>query len=166
MDCHFLLQGIFLTQGSNPCLLHCMRILYSWATREVLLCWWWFPKLSLSQPVIYSAYTYGTLLAWVYLSIPLISLIPRFSLPTTYRTCLFGERWLRLPPTCVEWVCLCVCVFLSCVKLNSGAFLVAQMVKNPPANAVNWSLIPRSGRSPGEGNDNPLQYSCMASLVA
>ena len=26
--CHFLLQGIFPTQGSNPCLLHCRRILY------------------------------------------------------------------------------------------------------------------------------------------
>ena len=32
------------------------------------------------------------------------------------------------------------------------------MVKNLPANA---SLIPGSGRSPGEGNGNPLQYSCL-----
>ena len=28
VGCHFLLQGIFLTQGSNPCLLHCRWILY------------------------------------------------------------------------------------------------------------------------------------------
>ena len=28
MGCHFLLQKIFLTQGSNTCLLHCMHILY------------------------------------------------------------------------------------------------------------------------------------------
>ena len=28
VDCHFLLQGIFPTQGSNSCLLHCMQILY------------------------------------------------------------------------------------------------------------------------------------------
>ena len=28
VGCHFLLQGIFLTQGSNPGLLHCRRILY------------------------------------------------------------------------------------------------------------------------------------------
>ena len=28
MGCHFLLQRIFLTQGSNPGLLHCMQILY------------------------------------------------------------------------------------------------------------------------------------------
>ena len=34
--CHFLLQGIFPTQGSNPCLLHCRWILHCWATREDL----------------------------------------------------------------------------------------------------------------------------------
>ena len=28
MGCHFLLQGIFPTQGLNPALLHCSRILY------------------------------------------------------------------------------------------------------------------------------------------
>ena len=38
------------------------------------------------------------------------------------------------------------------------------MVKNPPANAgdvrdVGW--IPGSGRSPGGGHANPLQYSCL-----
>ena len=32
--CHSLLQGIFLTQGSNPCLPHCRLILYCWATGE------------------------------------------------------------------------------------------------------------------------------------
>ena len=31
--------------------------------------------------------------------------------------------------------------------------------KNPPANAGNMGLIPGSGRSPGEENSNPLQYS-------
>ena len=35
------------------------------------------------------------------------------------------------------------------------------MVKNPPANAGDMSLIPGSGRSPGEGNGNLLQYSCL-----
>ena len=34
--CQALLQGIFPTQRSNPCLLHCGQILYSWAKREVL----------------------------------------------------------------------------------------------------------------------------------
>ena len=35
------------------------------------------------------------------------------------------------------------------------------MVKNPPANAGDRGLIPGSGRSPGEGNCNPFQYSCL-----
>ena len=35
------------------------------------------------------------------------------------------------------------------------------MVKNLPANAGDVGLIPGLGRSPGEGNGNPLQYSCL-----
>ena len=38
------------------------------------------------------------------------------------------------------------------------------MVKNPPADAGvagNVGSIPGSGRSPGRGNGNPLQYSCL-----
>ena len=35
------------------------------------------------------------------------------------------------------------------------------VVKNPPANAGDVGLIPESGRSPGEGNGNLLQYSCL-----
>ena len=41
------------------------------------------------------------------------------------------------------------------------AYVVAQTVKNSPAKAENAGLIPGSGRSPGEGNGNPLQYSCL-----
>ena len=33
--------------------------------------------------------------------------------------------------------------------------------KNPPANAGDMGSIPGLGRSLGEGNGNPLQYSCM-----
>ena len=35
------------------------------------------------------------------------------------------------------------------------------MVKNPPANADDMGLMPGSGRCPGGGNGNPLQYSCL-----
>ena len=35
------------------------------------------------------------------------------------------------------------------------------MAKNPPANAGDEGLTPGSGRSPGEGNGNPLHYSCL-----
>ena len=37
-------------------------------------------------------------------------------------------------------------------------------IKNPPANAgdvAEVGLIPGLGRSPGGGNGNPLQYSCL-----
>ena len=39
------------------------------------------------------------------------------------------------------------------------------MVKNPLANAGHWGSIPGSGRSPGGGNDNPLQYSCLGNRM-
>ena len=35
------------------------------------------------------------------------------------------------------------------------------VVKNLPAVAEDSGLIPGLGRSPGEGNNNPLQYSCL-----
>ena len=35
------------------------------------------------------------------------------------------------------------------------------MIKNPPANAGDMGSIPGSGRSHGEGNGNPRQYSCL-----
>ena len=41
---------------------------------------------------------------------------------------------------------------------------MALVIKNPSANAGDirdTGLIPGSGRSPGKGNGNPLQYSCL-----
>ena len=35
------------------------------------------------------------------------------------------------------------------------------MVKNQPTNERDMGLIPGSGRSPGRGHGNPLQYSCL-----
>ena len=35
------------------------------------------------------------------------------------------------------------------------------VVKNLPANSGGEGSIPGSGRSPGEGNGNPVQYSCL-----
>ena len=35
------------------------------------------------------------------------------------------------------------------------------VVKNLLANAGDMGLIPGSGRPPGEGNGNPLLYSCL-----
>ena len=40
-------------------------------------------------------------------------------------------------------------------------WVVMQLVKNLPANAGDTDSIPGSGRPPGVGNGNPLQYSCL-----
>ena len=45
-----------------------------------------------------------------------------------------------------------------------GGFRGGSVVKNPPAKAGDTrdvGLIPELGRSPGEGNGNLLQYSCL-----
>ena len=39
--------------------------------------------------------------------------------------------------------------------------MVAQRVKHLPCNAGDQGSIPGSGRSPAEGNGNPLQYTCL-----
>ena len=39
------------------------------------------------------------------------------------------------------------------------------MVKNAPENAGDKGSIPGLGRSPGEGNGNSLQYSCLENLM-
>ena len=54
-----------------------------------------------------------------------------------------------------------------CIRSEIARSLVSQValvVKNPPARAGDVrdrGLIPGPGRSPGEGNGNPLQYSCL-----
>ena len=40
------------------------------------------------------------------------------------------------------------------------------MVKNPPANVGDAVLVSGCGRSPGEGNGNPLWYSCLGNPLA
>ena len=40
-------------------------------------------------------------------------------------------------------------------------FPSGSVVKNPPTNAAGEGSIPGLGRSPGEGNGHPFQYSCL-----
>ena len=61
-----------------------------------------------------------------------------------------------------------VCLF-SAIGMSYGVYKTytyvfipdVSVVKNPSANAGDTGLIPGSGRSPGRGNGNPLQYSCL-----
>ena len=43
--------------------------------------------------------------------------------------------------------------------------LGGSMVKNPSTYAGDMGSIPRLGRSLGEGNGNPLQYSCLENSI-
>ena len=63
------------------------------------------------------------------------------------------------------WLCCMKLWFFGQATSTSWASLVAQLVKNPPASAGDTGSIPGSERSPGEGNGNPLQYSCLGNLM-
>ena len=67
---------------------------------------------------------------------------------------IYLSLWLPpkilLPPS---WVFFIICHYLD--------FPGRTVVKNLPANAGEAGLTPRSGRSPGGGNGNPLQYSYL-----
>ena len=48
--------------------------------------------------------------------------------------------------------------------MSTPTFPGGSVVKNPPARAADTGdvgSIPELGRFPGEGNGNPLQYSCL-----
>ena len=47
---------------------------------------------------------------------------------------------------------------------RSSILPTSSAVKNLPANAGDAGSVPESGRSPGGGNGNPLQYSCLGNL--
>ena len=54
--CHSLLQGIFLTQGPNPDLLHCRQILYGLSHQRSLI---WVNRVYLFFPVTLYYRLYG-----------------------------------------------------------------------------------------------------------
>ena len=47
------------------------------------------------------------------------------------------------------------------IAINWASFPCSSALKYPPANAGHAGLIPGLGRFLGEGNNNPLQYSCQ-----
>ena len=48
---------------------------------------------------------------------------------------------------------------------NPTGFPGDSAVENPPVNAGDVGSIPGLGRSPAEGNGNPLQYSCLGNSM-
>ena len=66
-----------------------------------------------------------------------------------YWFCFLGKHWLRCKS------------FLVINKSSVTCFPGGSEVKASAYYAGDLGSIPGSGRSPGEGNDNPLQYSCL-----
>ena len=87
--------------------------------------------------------------------------------------CLLSHRTLCLFLLCAALsVCTCVCVsalgLVSSYRLPAAAFLGfpgGPDRKESACNAGDLGLIPGLGRPPGEGNGNPLQYSCLENLM-
>ena len=57
-----------------------------------------------------------------------------------------------------------------CVSILSSLYLSwgvpgGLVVENPPANAGDVGSMPAMGRSPGEGNGFPFQYSCLGNCM-
>ena len=65
----------------------------------------------------------------------------------------------------VAWRAAIHGVAKSRTRLIDLAAAPAAVGKNLPANAGDMGLIPGSGRSPGGGNGNPLQYSCLGNSL-
>ena len=53
----------------------------------------------------------------------------------------------------------------SVTQHNKDCFPGGPEVKASASNAGDPGSIPESGRSPGEGNGNPLQYPCLENLM-
>ena len=64
----------------------------------------------------------------------------------------------RKAPTAAAFSALALngCATIALLGLPGGS-----AVENPPASAGDTGLVPAPGRSPGQGNGNPLQYSCL-----
>ena len=116
LDCRFLLQGIFLTQGLNPCLLYTLH--------------------------------------WQADSLPT-------GLPGKPNRRGKSERFyfLGLQNHCNDYRSHEIKGHLLLGRrVLTKSFPCSSFGKDSSCNAGNLDSIPGSGRSPGEGNGNPLQY--------
>ena len=75
-----------------------------------------------------------------------------FSIPRVECTIQFSTYWSKMRSQWVKW--------FAGFFVSFGVSLVAQ-TKESACNAGDPGLIPGLGRSPGEGNGTPLQYSCL-----
>ena len=126
VGCHSLLQGIFLTQRSNPGLLHCRKILYHWAT--------WEARLGVSDPQSEVLRCLGVCVTWMWghwdICVSLSQAVTSFGcLGVCMWECVVSKLYLRLwsfwilcgsTSQCVPLTLLSTCKSLSWFVFDRG----------------------------------------------
>ena len=158
MGCHFLLQRIFPTQGSNLGLPHCRQMLYHLShegnLKPILLCIHVQPLSCVrlcdpmdGSPPGSSVQGISQHKYWSGLPFPSPGDLPNSGIESMSPVSVgFSrrERWRGWP----------------CPPPLQG-FPDGSDGRASACNAGDPGLIPGSGRSPGERSGNPLQYSCL-----
>ena len=70
-----------------------------------------------------------------------------------------GKPLVPFPASCLSFLSICMGLHFS------RSFPGVSEVKTSACNAGDLGLKPGSGRSPGEGHGNPLQYSCLENAM-
>ena len=71
------------------------------------------------------------------------------------------KLWVILTNCCISMVDGCGRIYFVTPSTYDSGFPRGSVGKESACNAGDLGLIPGSGRDPGEGNSNPLQYSCL-----
>ena len=178
-----LLQGIFSTQGSNPGLPHCGWILYqlshqgsprilewgaypfssgsSWATNQTRVSCTAVDSLqtAIREASVFCQVQYKMNKKNIFLFLETVT--PRSSpVSALFNLRMNFHLFLRFIYLWLDDNCFTILYWLG--------FPHGAVVKNLSANAGDARdvcLIPGSGRSPGWGNGNPFQYSCLENSV-
>ena len=105
------------------------------------------------------------ILKWVAMSLSRGSSWPRDPTHISYDVSCIGRRILyhegHLESS--QPLCLCECVYVNNISPYEHPWWLSG--EESAWNAGDAGSIPKLGRSPGEGNSNPIQYSCQRSLV-
>ena len=104
MGCHDLLQGIFPTQGSNPGLPHCRRILYHLSHQ--------------GSPFLYWMYRIYTCDIWIYHIFFIHSHFDRHWAISTFWLLWIMLQWAFIYESCVK-ISVCVCFISAWYKSRS-----------------------------------------------
>ena len=176
MGCHSLLQGIFLTQGSNPGLPHCRQALYHLSQQgSPVVCH--YISIKLEKKKAGSKFRWDGV-SWACRGSPLGHLLdslvlswgtlPRTS-PARCPARMQGpiqNHNRSAPPVVTAWSgqwrqVLCPTPLPRLSHLPDGFVSVGKEAACSARAAGDSGSIPGLGRSPRGGNGNPLQYSCL-----